>query len=183
MERYLPKSCVGLAITKISFGSLDRHPVSMDRISWLKFKTAISLLASAHDNRLFDSLSFLYGLCKITLSVLVTAVRHTWMPSYLPNFTLPTKMRFKLNEKAGFIENDIVANVVFVALRCVSNQKLSQSISSWMREIICIVCQSFEINTMVTGFYHGNDSHKLYAGVLILHHINDSFNVIIHYSL
>lgn len=49
----------------------------------------------------------------MTLSVLVTAVRHTWMPSYLPNFTLPTKMRFKLNEKAGFIENDITIALQF----------------------------------------------------------------------
>lgn len=103
----IPKSCVGLPMTKISLGSLERQPVSMARISWLKFKTAISLLVSAHDKRLFDSLSFLYGLCRMTLSVLVTAVRHTWMPSYLPNLTLPTRMRFKLNENAGFIENDI----------------------------------------------------------------------------
>lgn len=103
----VPRSCVGLPITSISFGSLDKHPVSIARISWLKFRTAISLLASAQDSRLFDSLNFLYGLCNITLSVLVTAVRHTWIPSYLPNFTLPTRIRFKLNENDGFIENDM----------------------------------------------------------------------------
>lgn len=103
-----PSNWVGLPITRISFRSLDKHPVSMARISWLKFNTAISLLASAQDRRLFDSLSFLYGLCTITLSVLVTAVKHTWIPSYLPNFTVPTKIRFKLNENDGFMEKDIM---------------------------------------------------------------------------
>lgn len=154
----LPRSCVGLPMTRISFGSSDRHPVSMARISWLKFKTAISLLASAHDKRLFDSLNFLYGLCKITLSVLVTAVRHTWMPSYFPNFTLPTKIRFKLNENAGFIENDISIDVFFSKkFDSFSSPNWIFTQSNWTQKLL-----SKSVCTKFWNKYHGYGSFSIF---------------------
>lgn len=46
---------------------------------------------------------------RITLSVVVAAVRHAWIPSYLPNLMLPTIIWFKLKVNAGRTEKLIIA--------------------------------------------------------------------------